>query len=73
MQLPLNQKFSTMTDPQRRAALAWARSHDWGGQPAWFDHEMDLIVSGAIHDGSAWTVEVVVMRTLKELRDWAGY
>lgn len=52
--------------------LAFARLHDWG-----FDAE---IVEGGLRVGvevqyadGRWAREFTVVRTMRELRDWAGY
>lgn len=73
MQLPLDLKFISMSNNQRRAVLAWARSHDWGGFPAVWHNKSELAVSGTSHDGKEWTIEHYHARTLRELRNWAGY
>ena len=68
-------KFAEMTAPQRSRWLAWADSHDWGGESAnHFNANNELVTFGAICDGSGhWSEERAVHRTPAEVRAWAGY
>ena len=74
MHAPLDQPFAELTAPQRRAVLAWARSHDWGGHPAQWEGTGALRVSclSFTPEGRNF-VEYLDARTFRQLRDWAGY
>lgn len=74
MHVHLDQPFAELTAPQRRAVLAWARSHDWGGYPARWTGAGALRVScvSFTADGGSFT-ESFDAGTLRQLRDWAGY
>lgn len=70
--------FDSYSDPQKRWALAWANSHDWGaGKASWAIDEFNRLtirascVSFDAHDKEG--VEIFFARNMKELRDWAGY
>ena len=76
--------FTNMTTDQKRAALAWARDHDWG-DTARFERAYDidfLTISdrdpndefGGGHDKRfARGNDRLAFASLAALRSWAGY
>ena len=65
--------FAQMTESQRASWLAWANSHDWGGEPAQWEGDA-LTVSTCAHTvQGGYFVEYYSAMTPAELRAWAGY
>lgn len=73
----MTQKFTDLSEPQRRHVLAWANSHDWGaGKARWIinDGIWSLRVACACFAAdNTPDVEIFFANTMRELRDWAGY
>jgi hypothetical protein len=69
--------FGNMGQVQRDQCLAWAKSHDWGGQaPHWHESEPASILvtyCAAQKADGEWFEERQESRNMTELRDWAGY
>lgn len=72
-------KFSDMSPHDRRAWLAFANSHDWGGERL---ARYSMVADGTLRmvtTGAAWTAEnwpfteIAVHQTPRQLRAWAGY
>lgn len=74
MSMLLDTRFRDMPAPLANRWLAWARSHDWGGDAAKFLDTGNMIVECVeFSRDDVKSVVPFIASTPRELRDWAGY
>jgi hypothetical protein len=75
----LDWKFHDMPQAMRNRWLAWANSHNWGAGESRFTENLEtgrieLHVETAFNDECGdWGVESSLVKSPRELRNWAGY